>query len=164
LAQFPSAASKDVQARLAVPYEIETFNRCKLDWNEGKKPLSDLHRDLIKLRREDSRLRLQSEGGVDGAVLRSQSFLLRYLSRENDDRLLVVNLGSREELSPVPEPLLAPPSDCDWEILWTSESHRYDGPGAVDIETDEKWVLPAESALVFRPRRRTKPHNQPKRR
>ena len=25
LAQFPSAASKDVQARLAVPYEIETF-------------------------------------------------------------------------------------------------------------------------------------------
>lgn len=164
LAQFPSAASKDVQARLAVPYEIETFNRCKLDWNEGKKPLSDLHRDLIKLRREDSRLRLQSEGGIDGAVLRSQSFLLRYLSRENDDRLLVVNLGSREELSPVPEPLLAPPSDCDWEILWTSESHRYDGPGAVDIETDEKWVLPAESALVFRPRRRTKPRNQPKRR
>jgi len=156
LAQFPSAASEDMQATLAVPYEMETFNRCKLDWNETNKnrTISDLHRDLIKLRREDSRLRLQSEGGVDGAVLRSQSFVLRYLSKENDDRLLLVNLGSREDLTPAPEPLLAPPSDCDWEILWTSESQHYGGPGAVDIATDEKWILPAESALVFRPRRR----------
>jgi maltooligosyltrehalose trehalohydrolase len=166
LAQFPSAASKDAQARLPVPYEIETFNRCKLNWSEGKnsRTLSDLHQDLIKLRREDSRLRLQSEGGIDGAVLRSQSFVLRYLSKENDDRLLVINLGSREDLTPAPEPLLAPPSDCKWEILWTSESQRYGGPGAVDIATDEKWILPAESALVFRPRRRTKPRKQPKRR
>src|SRR5438067_11645661 len=29
LAQFPSAASEDVQAALPVPYEIETFRRCK---------------------------------------------------------------------------------------------------------------------------------------
>ena len=164
LAQFPSAASKDVQARLAVPYEMETFNRCKLDWSEGKKTLSDLHRDLIKLRREDSRLRMQSEGGIDAAVLRSQSFVLRYLSKDNDDRLLVVNLGSREDLTPAPEPLLAPPSDCDWEILWTSESPRYGGPGVVEIATDEKWLLPAESTQVFRPRRRTTPRKQPKKR
>src|SRR6266487_6084609 len=73
LAQFPSAASEDMQATLAVPYEMETFNRCKLDWSKSERnqAISDLHRDLIKLRREDSRLRLQSEGGIDGAVLRS---------------------------------------------------------------------------------------------
>ena len=166
LAQFPSVASEDMQSRLAVPDEIETFSRCKLDWNEGKKnrTISDLHGDLIKLRREDSRLRLQGEGGIDGAVLRSQSFILRYLSKESDDRLLIVNLGSREDLTPAPEPLLAPPPGCGWEILWTSESQRYGGPGAVDIATDEKWILPAESALVFRPRRRTKPRKQPKKR
>jgi maltooligosyltrehalose trehalohydrolase len=166
LAQFPSVASEDMQSRLAVPDEIETFSRCKLDWNEGKKnrTISDLHGDLIKLRREDSRLRLQGEGGIDGAVLRSQSFVLRYLSKESDDRLLIVNLGSREDLTPAPEPLLAPPPGCEWEILWTSESQRYGGPGAVDIATDEKWILPAESALVFRPRRRTKPRKQPKKR
>jgi maltooligosyltrehalose trehalohydrolase len=166
LAQFPSVASEDVQARLAVPHEIETFNRCKLDWSEGEKnrTISDLHRDLIKLRREDSRLRRQGEGGIDGAVLRSQSFVLRYFSKENDDRLLVVNLGSREDLTPMGEPLLAPPAKCEWETLWTSESHCYGGPGAVDITTDEKWILPAESALVFRPRRRTKPRKQPKKR
>ena len=166
LAQFPSAASEDVQATLAVPYEIETFRRCKLDWSEREKngALSNLHRDLIKLRREDSRLCRQSKGGIDGAVLRSESFVLRYFGETNDDRLLVVNLGSREELTPVPEPLLAPPADCTWEILWTSESRRYGGPGVVNIDPDEKWVLPAESALVFRPRRRTQPRKQPKRR
>jgi len=166
LAQFPSAASEDVQATLAVPYEIETFRRCKLDWSEREKngALSNLHRDLIKLRREDSRLCRQSKGGIDGAVLRSESFVLRYFGEANDDRLLVVNLGSREELTPVPEPLLAPPADCTWEILWTSESRRYGGPGVVNIDPDEKWVLPAESALVFRPRRRTQPRKQPKRR
>jgi len=166
LAQFPSAASEDVQATLAVPYEIETFRRCKLDWSEREKngALSNLHRDLIKLRREDSRLCRQSKGGIDGAVLRSESFVLRYFGEANDDRLLVVNLGSREELTPVPEPLLAPPADCTWEMLWTSESRRYGGPGVVNIDPDEKWVLPAESALVFRPRRRTQPRKQPKRR
>ena len=82
----------------------------------------------------------------------------------NDDRLLIVNFGGREELTPAPEPLLAPPADFTWKILWTSDSRRYGGQGAVSIETDEKWVLPAESALVFRPQRRKQPRKQPKRR
>jgi len=164
LAQFPSAASGEVT--LAVPYEIETFRRCKLDWSERERnhAISNLHRDLIKLRHEDSRLCQQSKGRIDGAVLRSESFVLRYFDEVIDDRLLIVNLGGREELRSVPEPLLAPPADCTWEILWTSESQRYGGPGAVDIYTDEKWVLPAESALVFRPRRRTQPRKKPKKR
>lgn len=164
LAQFPSAASAEVT--LAVPYEIETFRRCKLDWSEREKnhAFSNLHRDLIKLRHEDSRLCQQSKGRIDGAVLRSESFVLRYFDEVIDDRLLIVNFGGGEELTPVPEPLLAPPADCTWEILWTSESQRYGGPGAVDIDTDEKWVLPAESALVFRPRRRTQPRKKPKKR
>ena len=164
LAQFPSAASAEVT--LAVPYEIETFRRCKLDWSERERnhAFSNLHRDLIKLRREDSRLCQQSKGRIDGAVLRSESFVLRYFDEVIDDRLLIVNFGGREELTSVPEPLLAPPADCTWEILWTSESQRYGGPGAVDIDTDEKWVLPAESALVFRPRRRTQPRKKPKKR
>jgi len=164
LAQFPSAASAEVT--LAVPYEIETFRRCKLDWSEREKnhAFSNLHQDLIKLRHNDSRLCQQSKGGIDGAALRSESLALRYFDEINDDRLLIVNFGGREELTPVPEPLLAPPADCTWEILWTSDSRRYGGPGAVDIDTDEKWVLPAESALVFRPRRRKQPRKQPKRR
>ena len=166
LAQFASAASSEVQARLPVPYEIETFDRCKLDWSEREtnRVLSDLHRDLIELRHEDSRLRLQMEGGIDGAVLGSHSFLLRYFGKQNDDRLLIINLGRRKELRPASEPLLAPPSNCEWKFLWASESQRYGGPGVVEVATDEKWVLPAEAAVLLRPRQRTKPRKQPKRR
>src|SRR5882757_2640020 len=92
LAQFPSAASAEVT--LAVPYEIETFRRCKLDWSEREKnrAFSNLHRDLIKLRHEDSRLCQQSKERIDGAVLRSESFVLRYFDEVIDDRLLIVNL------------------------------------------------------------------------
>jgi len=98
LAQFPSATSAGVT--LAVPYEIETFRRCKLDWSEREKnhAFSNLHRDLIKLRHEDSRLCQQSKGRIDGAVLRSESFIIRYLDEVIDDRLLIVNFGGREEL------------------------------------------------------------------
>jgi maltooligosyltrehalose trehalohydrolase len=166
LAQFPSAASSEVQARLAVPYEIETFNRCKLDWSEREtnRALSDLHRDLIKLRHENSRMRLQQDVRIDGAVLGPHSFLLRYFAKENNDRLLVVNLGRGKKLMPASEPLLAPPSNGEWEILWTSESPRYGGPGVVEVATDEEWLLPAESAVFLHPRRGTKPRKQPKKR
>jgi len=116
------------------------------------------------LRREDSRLSRQIVGGVDGAVLGAESFLLRFLSEQNDDRLLIVNFGRRQRLVPTPEPLLAPPSGFEWELLWSSESARYDGPGTVDLATEEEWILPAEAAFVLRPRLRTKPRKQPKRR
>ena len=42
--------------------------------------LYNLHIDLLKLRREDSRFRLQKSGGIDGAVLGPTSFVLRYFS------------------------------------------------------------------------------------
>src|SRR5438093_9163700 len=99
LAQFPSAASSEVQARMPVPYELETFNRCKLDWSEREtnRALSDLHRDLIKLRHEDSRLRLQMECGSDGAVLGPHSFPLSYFAKQTDDTVLLLYLRLRED-------------------------------------------------------------------
>src|SRR5437762_1092051 len=105
------------------------FAHCKLDFSERKKMkrLVDLHGDLLKLRREDPRFREQTPGGIDGAVLGSASFVLRYFADDADDRLLVVNLGRRRLLTSAPEPLLAPPLGFEWETLWTSESPRYDG-------------------------------------
>src|SRR5207237_7387532 len=62
LAQFPSAASAEVT--LAVPYEIETFRRCKLDWSDREKihAFSNLHRDLLKLRQDDYALSQAGQG------------------------------------------------------------------------------------------------------
>jgi maltooligosyltrehalose trehalohydrolase len=166
LSQFPSIAVEEMQAQIAVPHEVRTFENSKLDWRQREQntALCHLHRDLIRLRREDSRLRLQIAGGVDGAVLGPESFLVRFFSEHNDDRLLIVNLGHRQVLVPAPEPLLAPPPGFEWELLWSSESPRYEAPAMIEIMTDEQWILPAEAAFVTRPKLRSRPRKKPKKR
>jgi maltooligosyltrehalose trehalohydrolase len=156
LAPFLSLSEEETLRRLPAPDDPEAFSRCKLDFSEREKnrELYDLHIDLLKLRRDDSRFREQKSDGVDGAVLGPTSFVLRYFSEANDDRLLLVNLGESQVLHPASEPLLAPPPGCRWETLWTSDSRRYGGAEAVAIANPEQWILPAESTVALRPARK----------
>ena len=156
LAPFLSLTEEETLRSLPAPDDPEAFSRCKLDFSEREKnrALYNLHIDLLKLRRDDSRFREQKSDGVDGAVLGPTSFVLRYFSEANDDRLLLVNLGERQVLHPASEPLLAPPAGCRWETLWTSDSRRYGGAEAVAIATPEQWILPAESTVALRPVRK----------
>ena len=153
LAPFLSLTQDQAWRALPAPDEPEVFASCKLNFSERKnnRELYALHIDLLKLRREDSRLRQQSSGGIDGAVLGPAIFALRYFSANNDDRLLLVNFGESHVLHPASEPLLAPPEGCRWEILWTSESPRYGAAGSGAVTTSEPWALPAESAVVLKP-------------
>src|SRR5207248_6720140 len=159
LAQFPSAASAETQAILPVPHHAATFEDSKLDWSEPARNgwLVDLHRDLMRLRREDSRLCQQIPGKLDGAVLQSDCFVLRFFGNNHDDRLLLVNFGLRSVIRPASEPLLAAPLNCEWQELWTSDSVRYGGPGLVEIDPEAEWLAPAQAALLLRCRQRTKP-------
>jgi maltooligosyltrehalose trehalohydrolase len=153
LSQFPSIATAEMQARLPDPSDPQTFVLCKLDWSERERhgTLHRLHRDLIRLRREDPVLSRCGVGrSVEGAVLGPEAFLLRYLDKERGrDRLLLVNFGADLHLDPAPEPLLAPPEDCDWSILWSSENPNYGGSGTVPPETEENWRLPGHAALLL---------------
>jgi maltooligosyltrehalose trehalohydrolase len=155
LAPFLSLTEEEALRTLPAPDDPEVFTRCKLDFSEREKnrQVYDLHIDLLKLRREDSRFRQQIPYGIDGAVLATTSFVLRYFSKENDDRLLLVNFGERQVLHPASEPLLGPPPGCTWETLWTSESSRYGGAGspAIATATSEQWVLPGEATVALRP-------------
>jgi maltooligosyltrehalose trehalohydrolase len=153
LAPFLSIPEEHALRSLPAPDAPEAFTRCKLEFSQREKnrELYDLHMDLLKLRREDSRFRQQGLGGIDGAVLGAASFVLRYFSDTNDDRLLLVNFGVDHCLHPASQPLLAPPVGCRWETLWTSDSPRYGGTGAVATATPERWILPAESATALRP-------------
>jgi maltooligosyltrehalose trehalohydrolase len=138
---------------LPAPDDREVFCRCKLDFSEREKnrELYNLHINLLKLRREDSRFRQQIPGGLDGAVLGPASFVLRYFSNDDDDRLLLVNFGDHQVLHPVSEPLLAPPAGCKWETLWMSESSCYGGEDIVVSVGQKQWCLPAESTVALRP-------------
>ncbi len=52
-----------------------------------------------------------------------------------------------------PEPLLAPPEESQWEMLWSSESARYGGSGTPEPETDEGWLIPGHAAILLAPKK-----------
>ena len=138
LEQFPSLLQ--MNGDFAPPEAEETFLRCKLDHRQRKAnpEMVALHRDLLRLRNEMS-------GVVRGAVLAANAFVLRY-----DERLLIVNLGAALQLDIVPEPLLAPPANQEWRLLWSSGSPDYGGTGTTALETDGVWRIPAQTAVVLR--------------
>ncbi len=146
LKQFPSLA--DVE--LADPGHVDTFQACRLDWSERDAHAAALrlHKDLIRLRRTDPVFRLQGESRRDGAVLGDATFVLR-LRATVGERLLLVNLGA--DLSPpvLPEPLLAPPQDLSWHLLWSSEHPDYNGLGARHPETNGRWSIPGHATVVL---------------
>lgn len=153
LTQFPSLALPEVQARLADPADRKTFERCVLDLPERTKnaPIYEMHRDLLQLRREDPAFRHMKRGSYDGAVLGDETLVLRFFVENGDDRLLLLNLGRDLHIDPAPEPLLAPPDDKQWEILWSSLDVRYGGTGTPELDTLENWKIPGESAIVMKP-------------
>jgi maltooligosyltrehalose trehalohydrolase len=145
-----------IQSCLPDPADPKTFERCKLDFSERERHREayDLHRDLLKLRREDPAFRAQRPRGLDGAVLGPHALLLRYFVEGGGDRLLLVNLGRDLDLKPGPEPLLAPPEDCSWEVAWFSESPRYGGSGMAPVERERNFHLQGEAAVVLVPQRK----------
>jgi maltooligosyltrehalose trehalohydrolase len=154
LAQFPSIVAFQQDQALDDPADRATFEKSILDFSERQRHASayKLHRDLLRLRREDPVFRAQGRDGVDGTVLSSAAFALRLFSPGHvDDRVLIVNLGSQLCRSSFAEPLLAPPPNGRWVVTWSSEDPSYDGSGTPDIWPDEQWCLPGESAIVLSP-------------
>ena len=151
LSQFGSIANDESRAHLCEPHSMETFLRCKLDLSERDKhrPVYLLHADLIRLRREDPAFSHPRPGGVDGAVLAHECFLLRFLTSTGADRLLIVNLGPDFSRAAISEPLMAEPEQTRWTLIWSSESPRYGGRGTPSVNTDSGWRIPGHAAVVL---------------
>jgi len=158
LAQFRSLATPETQAVLVDPCDPRTFERSKLDLSERERhsAIYEMHRDLLRLRREDAVFGARRPSGpnyVDGAVLGDEAFVLRFFGEDDDDRLLLVNFGVDLKLDPAPEPLLAPPEGMEWKVLWSSEAPRYGGSGAAPLDTEENRFLPGHAAVALGPTR-----------
>jgi maltooligosyltrehalose trehalohydrolase len=155
LTQFPSLATSEMQHHRIDPANPTVFEQCKLDFSERQRNqgIYDLHKDLLRLRREDPVFSAQGADGIDGAVLGDECFVLRYFStRGDDDRLVLVNLGCDLHLDSAPEPLLAPPEKMKWTTAWSSESPRYGGSGTPEIDSDDdNWRIPGHAAIAMRP-------------
>lgn len=156
--KFPSIATPEIQAALPVPAAFETFNTCKLNFSDREHHAKEyaLHRDLLRIRCHDTVFNTPRLGGVDGAVLNSDAFILRYFGDHDEDtRLVMINFGVDLPLSPIPNPLLAAPQGTTWEILWSSEDSRYGGGGTPPIMTDQNWRVLGHAAVILIPKKRT---------
>ncbi|HYG21870.1 MAG TPA: malto-oligosyltrehalose trehalohydrolase [Verrucomicrobiae bacterium] len=153
--QFPSVASAESTAFLTDPQAEETFARCRLDLSERERnaPVYTLHRDLLRLRREDPVLSLPRAGGVDGAVIGSEAFLLRFFGEGGADRLLLVNFGRDLQLPSLSDPLVAPPAEGEWHLMWSSENPKYGGSGTPSLQTENGWCIPGQAAVLLGPRK-----------
>lgn len=143
--------SGDGELDLLDPASLETFRRCKLDFSERSRRVEivRLHRDLLRMRREDPVFAAQHSESIEGAVLAAEALALRYFGAQpGDDRLLVVNFGADAPSQSCAEPLLAPPEGCDWKLTWSSDDPRYGGPGKLPFDL-KSWIAPAQSALVL---------------
>ena len=151
LSQFPALATKNAQLMLPNPADPDVFQCCKLNFEEREthRNIYDLHIDLLKLRREDPVFRLQCSDRLDTAILSTDCLAVRYFGAAGQDRLLLVNFGEDLTLSPIAEPLLAPPIDSQWKMLWNSNLSRYGGAGVAPVEIKNGWFISGESGVVL---------------
>jgi maltooligosyltrehalose trehalohydrolase len=153
LAQFESIADPAMRALLADPGSPDTLARCRLEPSERARhgEAVTLHRDLLRLRREDAAFSRQQT--PTGRPLSALALALRFAGEDGLDRLVFVNLGHDVALGDEPDPLLTPPAGAAWSLLWSSEDPRYGG-GGTPAAARESRLIPAESALVLAAERR----------
>jgi maltooligosyltrehalose trehalohydrolase len=153
LSQFPSYALPETQSRLPKPSDPDVFWRCKLDFGDRQRhaQVYALHRDLLRLRRDDPVLRQHDAARIHGTALSPDAFLLRYLSEDGATRLLIVNFGCDLCRGSISQPLIAPPTNTRWSQLWSSEDPRYGGTGSPPLDTPQGWRIPGETAVVLCP-------------
>jgi maltooligosyltrehalose trehalohydrolase len=135
------------------PGDRAVFEACKLHHEEhhANSPAMLLHRDLIRIRKEDAVIAAQNAERVHGAVLGPEAFAIRYFGEAGDDRLLVVNLGRDLAGAPIAEPLLAPSAKGAWEMFWTSEEPRYGGLGVSTWDATSPYFH-GHTAVLLRPK------------
>ena len=152
LSQFPSYSSREAQAAVANPCAPESFTRSKLDFSQRETyaQIYTFHQDVLRLRHDDVVIARQDRRQLDGAILSADALVVRFFSPSQDeDRLLVVNLGADLIYKPAPEPLLAPPSHRYWHLCWSSDDPRYGGPGIINPCDVNGWHIPGTSATFF---------------
>lgn len=151
LSQFPRLATREIQKILPDPADPLTFTESKLesaDIEQGQ-PIYNLFKDLIELRKTDPVFRKMQHIKIDGSVLGTDSFLIRYFGEEDGDRVLLINFGPDQHFAPGPEPLIVPGQNKVFEVLWSSESIAYGGEGTPPINIPT-WKILGHSAIVLK--------------
>jgi maltooligosyltrehalose trehalohydrolase len=151
LGQFARFRAHAVASQHLNPIERASFESCKLTEGEDRhrrERFWRLHQDLLAVRRADETIASQGAHGVDGAIFDDRSFIVRLFGLQDNDRLLVINLGPDLDLVSKSEPLVAPPLGREWRVAWSSEDPVYGGSGTPEW-TSSRWTVAGHSALLL---------------
>ncbi|MBY5334452.1 malto-oligosyltrehalose trehalohydrolase [Rhizobium leguminosarum] len=157
ISQFPNLRDEELIRQMADPCARTTFEKVKLDWAEWERNAAVvlLHRDLLNLRQTNkafSRQACARDGQMDGNILSSSAFLLRFFAEKPpDERILLINFGNDLVIDSLPDPLFAPPEAHQWHLSWSSEDAAYGGSGCRPYDFRKRWVLNGDIALVLAP-------------
>jgi maltooligosyltrehalose trehalohydrolase len=150
VSQFPSTRSAMLREGADSDIGEQAHRRSRLDWSEldRRQPALALHRELLRLRREDKVFRRRQV--PEGAALNAHALVLRWFgSAEHGDRLLLLNLGPDLVYEPCPNPLLAPPAEERWAQVLSSREVRFGGHGAVHPDGTSTWAIPGQCGLLL---------------
>jgi maltooligosyltrehalose trehalohydrolase len=152
LAQFPGMTTDAMIQTLPHPGDPAGFEDCKLRREEDAARHEwalRLHRDLLRLRRNDPVLSRVGTGDVaiESCTPCETILLIRYRSPMGE-RLIVANIGTDKD-SPMNDALFAPTPAHTWRTLWSSEDPAYGGAGAIPFTDDGQWVLAGNSAAIL---------------
>ena len=151
LSQFPSIASPEMIAQLPDPADPQTFQRCKLDFSERTRHAEAyaLHRDLLRLRREDPVFHRQEIGAVDGAVLGPEASCSASLAAR----------ATTDSCSSISAPIFCSvrPQSRSWlrrrakfgRRFGRSEDPRYGGHGTPPLYAEGNWRIVGQATVVL---------------
>ena len=161
MSQFRSLATPEIWRRAARsrrPSDVSSAASCdhraSADASRGRRPAS---RSAAAASRGSGVPQRSGSSGVDGAVLRhrtrscSGSFAPTGAAVDVDRRS-PADRQSRRRSAPrirLPEPLLAPPAERAWDMLWSSEDPAYGGTGTPPLDTERELAHSRASAVVL---------------
>ena len=150
LAPVPQPGAARDAVDLARPRRPGDLRALQAGFQRAREPRAvyHLHKDLLRLRREDPVFRAPQPRGVDGAVLGREAFVLRFFevpAHERRRSAAARESGRDLHLEPAPEPLLAPPEGMRVDsCCGRSEDPRYGGGGTAPLDDDGAWRIPGE--------------------
>lgn len=149
LSQFRPYDTEEVQKAIQNPGDPLTFIKSKLNLSDRLKnsKIYNLYKDLIKLRKTDP-VFSSVKTFIEGSVFNEHAFCIRFFG-PHQERLLLINFSIDFELNPAPHPLIAPPEDCKWEILFSTESLAYGGEGVIPLLNYPIWTIQGHSAVIL---------------
>jgi maltooligosyltrehalose trehalohydrolase len=153
LSQFTRVADRAVPSTSHPSIGEDVFDAARMGPDPARAGrCRQLVADLLTLRRDDPALGQQARR-LSGATAGDRTLLLRFEgARPPLDRLLVVNLDPDVNLAALPDPVVAPPADHEWHVLWCSEDARYGGSGVPAIAPPARLIAGGRASTLFEPR------------